>query len=285
MANTFGKASPERNKSNTINQHRQSIPAIINNLIYQADIILEVLDARFIERTRHPVIEKKIRSMHKRIIYVLNKADLVNTHEIDETLELAKLNPHVFFSSKEKRGVVILRNLIKKEAKKVDKDAVNVGILGYPNTGKSSLINSLILKASARVSPIAGYTKTIQKIRLARGIYLIDAPGILHPEERTPINRETSVKFSQIGAIDWNKIRDPEMVVDSLMKEYPEVLQRHYGLNTQSDSEVLIEELGRKLNYLRRGNQVDEIRTSKQVLRDWQEGKIRIKDYNNSQNL
>jgi ribosome biogenesis GTPase A len=285
MANTFGKASPERNKSNTINQHRQSIPAIINNLIYQADIILEVLDARFIERTRHPVIEKKIRSMHKRIIYVLNKADLVNTHEIDETLELAKLNPHVFFSSKEKKGVVVLRNLIKKEAKKVDKDAVNVGILGYPNTGKSSLINSLILKASARVSPLAGYTKTIQKIRLARGIYLIDAPGILNPEEGTPINRETSVKFSQIGAIDWNKIRDPEMVVDSLMKEYPQVLQKHYALDAQNDSEVLIEELGRKLNYLKRGNQVDEIRTSKQVLRDWQEGKIRIKDYSNSQNL
>jgi ribosome biogenesis GTPase A len=285
MANTFGKASPERNKSNTINQHRQSIPAIINNLIYQADIILEVLDARFIERTRHPVIEKKIRSMHKRIIYVLNKADLVDIHKIDETLELAKLNPHVFFSSKEKKGVVILRNLIKKEAKKVDKDAVNVGILGFPNTGKSSLINSLILKASARVSPIAGYTKTIQKIRLARGIYLIDAPGILNPEEGEPINRETSVKFSQIGAIDWNKIYDPEMVVDSLMKEYPEVLQKHYGLDAQNDSEVLIEELGRKLNYLRRGNQVDEIRTAKQVLRDWQEGKIRIKDYSNSQNL
>jgi len=282
MANTFGKAKPERNKSNTTNKHRQSIPTIINNLIYQADIILEVLDARFIDKTRHPAIEKKIRSMHKRIIYVLNKADLVDIHEVEKQLELGKLNPHVFFSSKEKKGVVVLRNLIKKEAKKVDKDAVNVGILGFPNTGKSSLINSLILKASARVSPIAGYTKTIQKIRLARGIYLIDAPGILHPEERTPINRETSVKFSQIGAIDWNKIRDPEMVVDSLMKEYPDALQKHYALDAQNDSEILIEELGRKLNYLKKGNQVDEIRTSKQVLRDWQEGKIRIEDYGNN---
>ncbi len=285
MANTFGKAKPERNKSNRINKHRQSIPTIINNLIYQADIILEVLDARFIERTRHPTIEKKIRSMHKKIIYVLNKADLVDTHEVEEKLELGKLNPHVFFSSKEKRGVVVLRNLIKKEAKKIDKDAVNVGIVGYPNTGKSSLINSLILKASARVSPIAGYTKTIQKIRLARGIYLIDAPGILHPEEGMTINRENTVRHSQIGAIDWNKIRDPELVVDSLMKEYPNSIEKHYNLEVKNDSEVLIEELGRKLNYLKKGNQVDEIRTAKQILRDWQEGKIKIDNFNISQNL
>jgi len=280
MANTFGKAKEGRNKSDKINKHKKSIPTIINNLIFQSDIILEVLDARFIEKTRHPTIEKKIKQMRKSIIYILNKSDLVDTHEVEKQLELTKLYPHVFFSSKEKKGVAVLRNMIKKEAKKIDKDAVNVGILGYPNTGKSSLINALISRASARVSPIAGYTKTIQKIRLSRGIYLIDAPGILHPEEGMLINRENSARFSQIGAIDWNKIKDPELVVDSLMKEYPDSLEKHYSINSNGDSEIFIEALGRKLNYLKKGNNVDEIRTAKQILRDWQEGKIKIEiDY------
>src|SRR5208283_4260547 len=262
---TFGKAKKERNKSNATNEHRQSIPFLINNLVLQSDIILEILDARFIEKTRHVEIENKIKNLGKEIIYVLNKSDLVDIAEINKQLELNILYPHVFFSSRERSGVVNLRNLIKKEAKKLKKDAINIGILGYPNTGKSSLINSLIGRASAKVSSMAGFTKAIQKIRLSPGIYLIDAPGILHPEEILPINRETAIKHSQIGAIDWNKVREPELVIDSLMKEYPEVFEKYYNIDAKNDSDVLIEKLGRKFNYLKKGNEVDEMRTAKQI--------------------
>jgi ribosome biogenesis GTPase A len=274
--NTFGKAKPQRGKSNTTNKHRQSVAAIIKNLVLNSDIILEVLDARFIDKTRHKEIEKKILQLGKRIIYVFNKADLVTVSQVQKQVDLSVLKPHVFVSARQRRGIVMLRILIKKEAKKAKKDAVNIGILGYPNTGKSSLINALIGKPSAKVSPIAGFTKSIQKIKLAEGLYLIDAPGIIYPEENVPIIHESPMKHSQIGAIDWDKIRDPEMVIDSIIKEYPNALEEHYGIDAKGDAEVLIDGLGRKLNYLRRGGFVDETRTSKQILKDWQYGKIPI---------
>ncbi len=279
MANTLGKAKKQRGKSNSTNKHKEPILLMIKNIIEQSDIILEILDARFIEKTRHKDIEKRITDMGKRIIFVLNKSDLVNKQEVERQLELKDINPHIFFSSKERKGTAILRNFIKREAKKIKKDAVNVGIIGYPNTGKSSLINVLIGKPSAKVSSIAGFTKSIQKIRLSKGIYLIDTPGIIQFEEKLLMNRESTVRHSQIGAIDWNRIRDPDIVINSIMKEYPNLLEKHYNINAKGDSELLIESLGKKLKYLKKSNVVDEIRTAKHILREWQEGKIRLERF------
>ena len=175
MANTLGKAKAQRGKSNTTNKHKSSVPEIVRNIVEQSDIILEVLDSRFIGKTRHPELEEKIKRMEKRIIYVLNKSDLADANSANEEAELQGINPHILFSSKERKGMRILRGFIKKEAKKINKDAINVGIIGYPNTGKSSLINILIGHSSAKVSPVSGFTRAIQKIKLSKGIYLISS--------------------------------------------------------------------------------------------------------------
>jgi ribosome biogenesis GTPase A len=60
------------------------------------------------------------------------------------------------------------------------------------------------------------------------------------------------------------------------MKEYPNILEKYYKINAKADSEVLIEKLGKKLNYIKKGNLIDETRTAKKILKDWQEGKIKI---------
>ena len=85
-----------------------------------------------------------------------------------------------------------------------------------------------------------------------------------------------STKHSEIGAITWHKVKHPDMVVNDLMKENPGVLEKYYTLNVEGDSDLLIEKLGEKLNYKKKGNVVDEMRTAKKILKDWQEGKIRI---------
>ncbi len=274
MANSFGKSKKTRNKSDSVNNHRRSVAEIVDIVIENSDILLEVLDARFIERTRQKELEEKIASLGKKIIYVINKSDIADLKKIHNEIELEDIRPFVLFSAKARRGTVTLRRLVKKEAKKIKKDDVNVGIIGYPNTGKSSLANILSGKSSAKVSSESGYTKSFQKIRLAKGLYLIDTPGIIL-EDENPLLSVNQAKHSKIGAVMWDKTKNPGIVVGSIMSEYPEMLEKYYQVAAGGDPEELIEKVGRKMNYLRKGNTVDEEKTAKKILRDWQEGKIK----------
>ena len=276
MANRFGKSKKTRGKNPHTHKHKNYVTSVVNRVIEESDIILEVLDSRFIEKTRNFEIEKKVKKSGKIIILVFNKSDLVNINKIKLNMELEKLKPNLFLSSKDKSGYVNLKRLIKIESKKLKQKFINIGVVGYPNTGKSSLINFLTGKSAAKISSEAGYTKGMQKIKLSKGLYLIDTPGIIPILEKSSTSIKNLVKQSQIGAVTWGKAKDPELVVDRLMKEYPGVLEKHYEIDVEMDSEILIEKLGKKLNYLKKGNLVDEVRTAKQILKDWQEGKIRV---------
>jgi len=270
----MGKSKKSRGKSQNTHKHRKRVPKMIDELVEQADMIIEVLDARFIEKTRNIDLEKQIRRSGKVLISVFNKSDLVDIDKIKIEQDLSELKPNLFFSSTERKGVTTLRNLIKAEARKLKKEMINVGVVGYPNTGKSSLINSIVGRSVSKTSSEAGYTKGIQKLKIADGIYLIDTPGVIPSDERF-VNKLLA-KHSKIGAITWYKAKDPEMIVFEIMKEYPGVIEKHYKISSEEDSEILIEKLGRKLNYLKKGNEVDESRTAKQILRAWQEGKIKF---------
>ena len=274
MVNRLGSAKKTRGKSPSTHKHKSYVPSMIDNILEKADIILEILDSRFIEKTRNLDVEKKVKDQGKMIIYVLNKSDLVDINKLKQEVELEDLKPHVFFSSKERRGSKDLKKLLKMTAKRLKLEDVSIGIVGYPNTGKSSLINFLTGRSSARTSPEAGYTKGIQKIKLSKGFYLIDTPGIIPPLEKASINQEHLVKHSQIGAITWDKTKNPDLVVSKLMEEYPEILEKYYGIKAKGDSDFLIEKLGKKFNYLKKGGFIDEERVAKQILKDWQEGKI-----------
>ena len=277
MKNKFGKAKSGRGKSEHTNKHKLSVYSIIDSVIKEADIILEILDARFIEKTRNFELEKRIKILKKPLIYILNKSDLINQEEIEKNLELEDLKPRLFFSSKEgeKAGRELLMEMIEKEAEKIDSETVNIGIIGYPNTGKSSLINFLTGKHVSRTSPEAGHTHGIQKLKIGEGIYLIDTPGIIPIEEKSYGNSQLLAKHAQIGAITWDRTKNPEMVVHLIMKEYPGVLEKHYKINAERNSEILLDTLGKRLHFLKKHGDVDDVRTAKQVLKDWQEGKIR----------
>ena len=78
-----------------------------------------------------------------------------------------------------------------------------------------------------------------------------------------------------MGSVTWDRTKNPEMVIAKIDEEFPGLIESHYGINVGGDTEEIIEKLGRRLNYLKKGNKVDEQRTAKKIIKDWQEGKIR----------
>jgi len=260
------------------NQHRREFPVVVRELINKSDIILEVLDSRFIDETRNAELENLIRSEGKMIIFVLNKSDLVDVKEKKKEVAVKNIYPYVFVSCFERRGSADLRQRIKIEIKKLNLPykKANVGVIGYPNTGKSSVINLLAGRSVARTASESGFTKGIQKVNLSDSINIIDTPGVIPDKEDSNINQSDFIKHTKISVRTSDKVKEPDIVVHELMKQYPGVFEKFYNINAKGDSEKIIEDLGRKHKFLLPGNKVDIDRTSRLILKDWQDGKIKV---------
>lgn len=289
-----------RNKAgdNTQNEHRLPVPKIVMPIIQQSDIILEILDARFIDETRNKIIEQEIKKRGKTIVYVANKIDLAKREEVIEKMNKENLKPFILFSATKRQGIGDLRLLIKILSKDIIKriskgnikeggfeaskdkaskhSAARIGVIGYPNTGKSSIINMLVGRTVSRSSSVAGYTKGIQKIKLAKDIHLLDTPGLIPIEENAMKDRDDFLKHSQISVRMWDKLDNPDLAVYDIMRKYPGVIQKFYDMKEDTDFNELIEELGRRKNFILKGNTIDIDRTSRYILRDFQEGRIKI---------
>ena len=265
-----------RRTRNTENMQKQrgKYPLLILKIIQDSDIILEILDARFIEETRNLEIEEQIKEKDKKLIYVLNKSDLLLNQE-----KKINLSPSILVSCKKRRDIKKLRDLIKIFSKKIKKpfgEKIIIGIIGYPNTGKSSLINLLIGKSSAGVGSEAGFTKGIQKLKLDENILILDSPGVIPETQYSHTEKEKISKQTIAGGRSYSQVKDPEIVVAKIISSYPKILEKFYNIQANGDSEILIEELGRKKGFLKKGGLVDEDRTAKYILRDWQTGEIKI---------
>ncbi|MDN5358506.1 MAG: hypothetical protein PWP76_349 [Candidatus Diapherotrites archaeon] len=225
-------------------------------IIRDADVILEVLDARFPDLTRLPDYEALIRKIGKPLIIVLNKADLVPKEWAEDWKRILERKgfPVVFVSSKMRWGTRILRNTIKEVAPKFP---VLVGVIGYANVGKSSLINILKGKTAAQVAPIPGWTKGEQIVRISRKIYLIDTPGIIPMRDPT--------KLVLIGSYDPNRMEDPELAAEILVR----------ALHAMDPGfPPTLEEYASQKNFLQKGGVPDTHRAAIDILTKWQKGKI-----------
>jgi hypothetical protein len=273
-------SSRHTGKRQNIRKQRKKYPFIAKKIIEDSDIILEILDARFIQETRNSKFEEEIKKKNKKIIYVFNKADLIDKTNLKIPHELI---PYVFVSSTERKGIKKLRDRIKIEAKGVNKEReretnqrIAVGVIGYPNTGKSSLINSLIGKSSAGVGSDAGFTKSMQKIKLSENIVLLDSPGIIPENEYSPQDKEKISNNAKLGARSYSQVKEPELVVVNIMRDYPGILERTYKINAKGNSETLLEELGKRKGFLKKGGEVNEDTTARLIIKDWQTGKIKL---------
>jgi len=267
----------EKKKSERTSKHRIEFSEIVGKVVDEADVILEVLDARFVDDTRNKAIEKQIKLSGKGLVFVINKVDLLdNVKELKQKLAVEKIIPYVLFSSKSREGKKDLKDIIYIEGKKIKKGEIAVGIIGYPNTGKSTIINYLVGKGVAGTSAKAGFTRGLQKIRLSKGIVLLDTPGVIALEKYSHQLPSMVAEHARVGARSYSDVKAPDFIVDRIMKTHPGILEKYYEIDAAGDSEVLIEELGRKKGFLKKGDEVDFDRTARFILREWQEGKIKV---------
>jgi len=239
---------------------------IVHDVIKYSDVVLEVLDARFIEETRNPEAEYKVKNRGKILIYVINKADFL---EPEQLLKIKKQFENcVFVSAKQHYGTNMLKQKIMTLAKQKGIKQPKVGVIGYPNVGKSTLINAFKGGHAAPTSPIPGFTKARQLIRISKDIVMIDTPGVMEKGKR----EEDDLVL--IGAKNPGKVEDPDLAVFKLLKKYPGVLEKHYGVEARTKEKVL-ENIAVKLNLKRKGNLPDIERASRKILIDWQNGKIK----------
>jgi len=254
-------------------KQRKKFPELLTKVVETSDIILQVLDSRFIEETRNREIESLIKRKGKKILYVLNKSDLVKKEKLKGLKEVI---PYVLVSATKRNGGKELRDKIKYLSRTIKSDTserFSVGVIGYPNTGKSSIINLLIGKKSAKTGATAGFTKGLQKLKLTKDIVLVDSPGVIPIREYSSIDAEKISQHAMIGARDYHKIKEPELTVSHLIKMRKSLFEDFYKIKFK-DAEDLIEKLGKKKNILKKGGVVNEDKTARLIVKDWQEGKI-----------
>merc|ERR1719221_1306114 len=250
-------------------------------VVDSSDVIAFVLDARDPMGTRCARLEREVRKNrpNKHIVLLLNKVDLVPTWVSRRWIQvLMREFPTLAFhaSIQNPFGKNALLNLLRQFSTLLsEKKHVTVGMIGYPNVGKSSVVNTLRRKKVCKAAPIPGETRVWQYIALTKRLYMLDCPGIV-PATANDFAADSAKVLK--GSVRAERINTPCDYIDEVLsrvkKQY--LLQR-YKLpeeTTWEDGEEFLTILGRKMGKLQKGGDPDLDTAARIVLYDWQRGRI-----------
>ncbi|RFU77834.1 nucleolar gtp-binding 2 [Trichoderma arundinaceum] len=245
-------------------------------VIDSSDVVIHVLDARDPVGTRCRSVEKYLKeeAPHKHLIFVLNKCDLVPTSVAAAWVRaLSKEYPTLAFhaSINNSFGKGSLIQLLRQfSALHTDRKQISVGLIGGPNTGKSSIINTLSKKKVCTVAPIPGETKVWQYVSLMKRIYLIDCPGIVPPS-----STDTPTDLVLRGVVRVEKVEHPEQYIAALLSRVKQHhMEKTYDVKGWQNATELLELLARKAGRLLRGGEPDLDGVAKMMLNDFMRGRI-----------
>mgnify|MGYP000815587557 CR=1 FL=1 len=253
--------------------------------IQHVDASLVLLDARIPLSSLNPEIERI--TARKPKLYALNKADLADPAVTEEWIRYfhAADAGCVAISAKQKGGANAVKAAIEKELSGLLERRQNRGmggaktqvmLCGIPNVGKSTFINKVARRKTARAEDRPGVTRSKQWVPVDSTLELLDTPGILWPRFDDP---EVGKRLAFTGAIKDDVVDMEELacyLMDYLGRRYAPVLEERYKIDVQPEDSGydLLEKAGRKRGFLMRGAQVDTQRMARVLLDEFRGGKL-----------
>lgn len=249
----------------------------LHKVIDSSDVIIQVIDARDPLGTRSKYLENFVQRecRHKHLILLLNKADLIPAWASARWLRvLSREYPTLVFHSSITNpfGKGSLINLLRQfKALHPEKKSISCGLVGYPNVGKSSVINTLRGKKVSKVAPIPGETKVWQYVNLFRSVFLVDCPGVVHDSTR---NSEADCVLKGVVRTESLRATAAEYIPMLLTRVEKKYIVRTYGVAEWSSADDLLEKIARKAGKLLKKGEPDLNCVGRMILSDFQRGKL-----------
>ena len=242
------------------------------------DVIIELVDARIPRSSKNPDIDSLAQGKSR--ILLLNKSDMADAAKTQSWISYYEKQGFLALAvnSKKKNELKQVNALVQKACeKKIERDRkrgiknrpVRAMIVGIPNVGKSTFINSFAGKACAKTGNKPGVTKGKQWIKINKNVELLDTPGILWPKFE---DQAVGLRLALIGSIKEEILNKTEMAMEFigfLKKSYPGVLVERYSVDESKENLEILEEIARIRGCLMKGNQTDIDKAGRLLLEDF----------------
>lgn len=263
--------------------HMTKAKRMMQENIKLIDLVIELLDARVPISSRNPDIDEL--GKNKARLILLNKSDLAEERQNDAWMEYFKAKGFsvVKVNSKKGGGMKSIQGVIQEACKeKIERDRkrgilnrpVRAMVVGIPNVGKSTFINSLAGKACAKTGNKPGVTKGKQWIRLNKNVELLDTPGILWPKFE---DQKVGLHLAFIGSIKDELLNAEELAAELIRRlrvYYPGVLAEKYGIEETEDSYECLSQIAESRHCLLRGNELDMEKAALLLMDDFRNGRL-----------
>lgn len=262
--------------------HMTKAKRMMQENIKLIDLVIELVDARAPMSSRNPDIDEL--GKNKARLILLNKADLADDKITNQWYDFFKAKGYfvVKLDCRSKAGMKAITPIVNEACKeKIERDCkrgiinrpVRAMVVGIPNVGKSTFINSFAGKACAKTGNKPGVTKGKQWIRLSKTLELLDTPGILWPKFE---DQEVGKKLAFIGSMNDEILNTEELTIELckyILDTYPDAFKNRYDAE-ETDSIKLLQEIAVSRNCFSKGEELDMHKTCKLVLDDFRTGRL-----------